>query len=124
MGLLQIKCTACRKGEPPASDSDVRLWLGQLPEWRLAEEVSPRRITRKFRFSGFADALLFTSQVGSLAESEGHHPEIVTAWGRVTVSWWTHAVKGLHLNDFVMAAKTDELYRPFAAARDGNDRPD
>ena len=60
-------------------------------------------------FPVFASALAFTNQVGALAEAEGHHPAILTEWGRVTVSWWTHAIRGLHRNDFIMAAKTDAL---------------
>jgi 4a-hydroxytetrahydrobiopterin dehydratase len=111
MGLSSLKCTACRRGEPPASEDEIREYLKQLGEWELLAGKSPPRIARTFRFAAFADALLFTTQVGSLAESEGHHPEMVIAWGRVTVSWWTHAIGGLHRNDFVMAAKTDELYR-------------
>ena len=64
----------------------------------------------RFTFGSFAEALAFTDAVGALAEAEGHHPAILTEWGRVTVTWWTHAIKGLHRNDFIMAARTDELY--------------
>ncbi|HSE95394.1 MAG TPA: 4a-hydroxytetrahydrobiopterin dehydratase, partial [Methylomirabilota bacterium] len=60
-------------------------------------------------FPTFVAALDFTNRVGALAEAEGHHPALLTEWGRVTVSWWTHAIRGLHRNDFVMAAKTDRL---------------
>ena len=63
-----------------------------------------------FRFSNFAEALTFTDKVGELAETEGHHPAILTEWGRVTVTWWTHKIRGLHRNDFIMAAKTDQIY--------------
>ena len=69
------------------------------------------RLVRTFRVRTFADALALTQRVGELAESEGHHPAILTEWGKVTVSWWTHAIRGLHRNDFLMAAKTDELAR-------------
>jgi 4a-hydroxytetrahydrobiopterin dehydratase len=128
MRLADMKCTACRGDEPGASEDDIRRWLAQLPEWKAAAGSGPRaaakRVTRTFRFRAFADALLFTSKVGALAESEGHHPEIVTAWGRVSVSWWTHAIGGLHLNDFVMAAKTDELYRGLVPERDEDEGPD
>jgi len=120
MELRRMKCVACRKGEPAAADDEISEYLGQLPDWRVAKQ----RITRTFRFSGFADALMFTTQVGSLAESEGHHPEIVTSWGRVVVSWWTHAIGALHRNDFIMAAKTDDVYRGFATGRDVEEGPD
>ena len=65
---------------------------------------------QEFKFKNFVQALEFTNQVGRLAEEECHHPALLTEWGRVTVTWWTHKIKGLHRNDFVMAAKTDELY--------------
>ena len=58
----------------------------------------------------FAEALEFTNDVGAIAEEEGHHPAILTEWGRVTVTWWTHKIRGLHRNDFIMAAKTDQIY--------------
>ena len=69
-----------------------------------------RRLERTFRFKNFRLALAFTDRVGELAESEAHHPQIVTEWGEVAVAWWTHAIRGLHRNDYVMAAKTDQLY--------------
>jgi 4a-hydroxytetrahydrobiopterin dehydratase len=71
-----------------------------------------KRLRRVFPVDDFAQALEFTKKVGQLAEEEGHHPALLTEWGRTTVTWWTHKIKGLHRNDFVMAAKTDELYQP------------
>ena len=67
------------------------------------------RVERVFTFNNFADALSFTNRVGALAEAEGHHPAILTEWGRVTVTLWTHKIRGLHRNDFIMAAKVDSL---------------
>ncbi len=68
-----------------------------------------KRLQRVYRFENFADALAFTARVGELAESERHHPALLTEWGRVRVTWFTKKIKGLHRNDFVMAAKTDRL---------------
>jgi 4a-hydroxytetrahydrobiopterin dehydratase len=73
------------------------------------EHKGIKRLERTFKFKDFAQALAFTNKVGELAESEGHHPAILTEWGKVTVAWWTHKIKGLHQNDFAMAAKTDRL---------------
>ena len=70
-----------------------------------------KRLERSFDFQDFAEALAFTNRVGQIAEEEGHHPDILTEWGKVTVSWWTHKIGGLHKNDFIMAAKTDSLYQ-------------
>jgi len=68
------------------------------------------RLRRIFKFKNFVEALNFTNKVGEIAETEGHHPMLITEWGRVTVVWWTHAIRGLHKNDFIMAAKTNDLY--------------
>jgi 4a-hydroxytetrahydrobiopterin dehydratase len=81
----------------------------QIPDWQLVERDGISRLERTFEFPTFTDALAFTNRVGALAEEEGHHPALLTEWGRVTVSWWTHKIRGLHRNDFIMAAKTDAL---------------
>ena len=81
----------------------------QIPDWQLVEVDGVKRLMREFRFVDFAQALAFTDAVGEIAEEEGHHPALLTEWGRVTVSWWTHKIRGLHRNDFIMAAKTDAL---------------
>ncbi len=83
----------------------------EVPEWRVIEKEGERVLTRSYHFPDFASALRFTEQVGSLAEAQNHHPAILTEWGKVTVTWWTHKIHGLHQNDFVMAAKTDEAYQ-------------
>lgn len=81
----------------------------QVPDWELVERDGIPRLERVLRFANFAEALAFTNRVGVLAEAQGHHPALLTEWGRVTVTWWTHKIHGLHRNDFVMAAKTDSL---------------
>ena len=78
--------------------------------WQLDERTEVPRLRRKFRFKGFQPAMEFTVAVGRIAEEQGHHPTIVTRWGSVTVEWWTHKIDGLHANDFIMAARTDEIY--------------
>jgi 4a-hydroxytetrahydrobiopterin dehydratase len=108
--LYQLKCTACRGDEPPVGDDEIPALHAQVPEWQLVERDGVKRLERAFKFKNFAQALEFTNRVGQAAEAEGHHPTIVTEWGRVTVTWWTHKIKGLHQNDFIMAARTDQLY--------------
>jgi 4a-hydroxytetrahydrobiopterin dehydratase len=81
-----------------------------VPDWHIVEHDGIGSLQRVFTFGSFAEALAFTDRVGALAQAEGHHPAILTEWGRVRVSWWTHALKGLHRNDFIMAARTDALY--------------
>ncbi|MDL1899012.1 4a-hydroxytetrahydrobiopterin dehydratase [Anaerolineae bacterium CFX7] len=107
--LAQMQCVAARADSPRATEEEIQTWLPQIPEWRIVERDGEPQLTRQYKFKNFADALKFTNQVGALAEAADHHPQLVTEWGAVTVRWWTHAVKGLHRNDFIMAAKTDQL---------------
>jgi 4a-hydroxytetrahydrobiopterin dehydratase len=107
--LISEKCTACRRDSPRVTEADIQELKPQIPEWTLTEVDGIPRLERVFRFSNFAQALNFCNRVGALAEDEGHHPAILTEWGKVTVSLWTHKIRGLHRNDFVMAAKVDTL---------------
>lgn len=76
----------------------------------MVTEADVRKLRHSFRFPDFAAALAFTDAVGAAAEESGHHPALLTEWGRVTVTWWTHKIRGLHRNDVIMAARTDVLY--------------
>ncbi|MBV6395500.1 MAG: putative pterin-4-alpha-carbinolamine dehydratase [Anaerolineales bacterium] len=107
--LAQFKCVACRGGEPALTEAEIAELHPQIPEWEIVSQNSILRLQRVFKFRNFIEAVAFTNKVALIAEKEDHHPLIVTEWGRVTVQWWTHVVKGLHKNDFIMAAKTDEL---------------
>lgn len=117
--LEHMVCEVCRVGAPQATASEMADWLPQIPEWKLIEREGVKRLERPFRFRDFADALRFTHAVGELAEAEGHHPALLTEWGRVTVTWWTHKIRGVHRNDFVMAKKTDRLYEAWASSTHG-----
>ena len=108
--LMQERCVACHKGSPRVTDEEMAELKPQIPEWNLVERDDIPRLERTYRFNDFVQALGFTNKVGALAEEEGHHPALLTEYGRVTVTWWTHKIRGLHRNDFIMAAKTDELY--------------
>ena len=112
--LTQMKCVACSKDVPTVTDAEIAQFQPQVAEWEILELDGIRRLRRIFTFDDFAQALEFTNKVGALAEEEGHHPALLTEWGGATVTWWTHKISGLHRNDFVMAAKTDVLYRPQA----------
>jgi 4a-hydroxytetrahydrobiopterin dehydratase len=109
--LREISCVACRSDAPTVTEAEIAELQPQVPEWELTEPEGIKKLSRVFRFDDFATALAFTNAVGELAEEEDHHPALLTEWGRVTVTWWTHKIRGLHRNDFVMAAKADELYR-------------
>ena len=118
--LAQMKCEACRAGAPLATEVEIAEFLPQLPGWEIVEREGIRRLERVFTFPNFAQALGFTNKVGALAEAEGHHPALLTEWGKVTVTWWTHKIKGLHRNDFIAAAKTDEALRSFQPGQAGS----
>ena len=110
MSLFDGKCIPCRKGDPTLTDAEVTELLPQIPEWELVEVEGIRRLQRVFKLKNYVEAVAFTNKLAMTAEKEDHHPLIVLEWGRVTVQWWTHVVQGLHQNDFVMAAKTNEIF--------------
>jgi 4a-hydroxytetrahydrobiopterin dehydratase len=106
-----MTCVACRRDAPAVTGAELVEFQRQVPDWEIVERDGIKRLRRIFSADDFAQALEFTKKVGELAENEGHHPALVTEWGRTTVTWWTHKIKGLHRNDFIMAAKTDQLYQ-------------
>ena len=110
MSLLEeSKCTACRADSPRVTDEELAELKPQIADWQIVERDGIPQLERTFRLKNFAEALEFTNKVGGSPSREGHHPAILTQWGSVTVTWWTHKIRGLHRNDFIMASKTDRL---------------
>jgi 4a-hydroxytetrahydrobiopterin dehydratase len=109
--LKELKCVPCRGDSLPLVADEIAAFKPQVSDWDVIEADGIPRLQRVFKFKNFALALAFTNQVGELAEAEDHHPALLTEWGKVTVTWWTHKIKGLHQNDFIMAARTDDLYK-------------
>ena len=110
--LKEQKCVLCRGGEPTVTAEELNAYHKQIPAWDVIEVDGVKRLQREFKFKNFAEALAFTNKVGAIAEKEEHHPLLKTEWGKVTVTWWTHKIHGLHRNDFIMAARSDDLYTP------------
>lgn len=108
--LVEATCEACRPDAKPVSAEEAKAFQAQVPDWDIIEVEGVSQLRRRFSFPDFEEALAFTDEVGALAEEEGHHPAILTEYGKVTVRWWTHAIGALHKNDFIMAAKVDELF--------------
>jgi 4a-hydroxytetrahydrobiopterin dehydratase len=108
-GLASERCEACRADAPQVTAREIEEFSRMIPEWKIVEREGVNRLERDFRFPDFWEALAFANCVAEAAEREGHHPEILTRWGGVTVTWWSHKIKGLHRNDFIMAAKTDAI---------------
>lgn len=112
MALADLPVTLCRKGTPALAASDCAEYLRELPQWTCVQENGVTMLQREFGFADFAAALAFTNAVAALAEAANHHPRLITEWGKVAVSWWTHTVNGLHHNDFIMAARCDRVFAP------------
>ena len=110
MKLAEMQTEMLKKDAKPLSDEEIVKLREEIPEWDLITKNNHNSIERKYKFKDFEQALMFTVRVGELAEKYNHHPAILTEWGQVTVTYWTHVIKGLHMNDFTMAAKTDDLY--------------
>tara|TARA_Y100000741_G_scaffold215097_2_gene163921 strand:+ start:446 stop:790 length:345 start_codon:yes stop_codon:yes gene_type:complete len=109
--LSQSSCEACKVDAPMLSEQEIQELAPQIPSWMIHEEEGIKRLICSFAFSSYEDSVNFTNKVAKLAEEEDHHPEIVLEWGNVTVSWWSHKIKGLHKNDFICASKTDNLFK-------------
>ncbi len=110
MPLAAERCEACHKGAPQVPEDEIPSLMRAVPDWELIEVDGVKRLQRVFRIKGWLPAVAFTNAIAGIADAEDHHPAIQTEWGKVTVTWWTHAIKGLHRNDFIMAAKTDERF--------------
>jgi 4a-hydroxytetrahydrobiopterin dehydratase len=108
--LAPQHCSPIKADTPRLDEGEISQLIAKLPGWRIFDQEGELRLEKIFKFKDFTEAILFTDQVAQVANAEDHHPAILTEWGKVTVTWWTHRIKGLHLNDFIMAAKTETLY--------------
>ena len=108
--LAKLHCSPIGAKTPRLNDHDVNQLKAKLSGWITYEKGSEPRLEKYYEFEDFRKALAFTNQVAQVANEEDHHPALLTEWGKVTVTWWTHKIKGLHQNDFIMAAKTEQLY--------------
>jgi 4a-hydroxytetrahydrobiopterin dehydratase len=112
INLAAGKCVACRAGEPTLTEAEMEDLLLHVQGWQVKEVEGMKRLEKVYKFKNFEQALEFTNKIGAAAEEENHHPLLITEWGRVTLNWWTHKIGGLHKNDFIMAAKSDEIFGP------------
>ena len=114
--LSKERCVPCSGGAPAVEGAERERLLADVPGWQVAEEGGVPRLHREFRFGDFKEALVFADRIGAAAEEQGHHPVLTVEWGKATVDWYTTAINNLHRNDFIMAARTGELYQ---TSRDG-----
>jgi len=109
--LAGMHCTAVSASTQRLNDDEINQYQAKLPDWEIFQKSDELRLEKVFQFKDFNQAVKFTNRVAEIANEEDHHPAILTEWGKVTVTWWTHKIRGLHLNDFIMAAKTDQLFK-------------
>ena len=108
--LSEQGCEACQADAPLISEDELRRLMPAIPDWQVVVVDGVMQLVREFSFKNFAQAIAFSNRVGELAEAENHHPSILTEWGKVTITWWSHKIRGLHKNDLIMAARTDQVY--------------
>lgn len=109
--LHQMKFKPLENNTSPMSDGEIEELHRQIPDWQIIDVEGIPRLKREFKLKNYAEALSLTNAISELAERYGHHPLIELTWGRAAVQWWTHDIPGLGVNDFIMAAKTDEIYK-------------
>ena len=107
--LSEKKCEACTIDAPLVNSVDYPDLLKDLEDWSIKEE-SINKLVKTYKFTNYADSVSFTTKIANLAEEEDHHPKIVLEWGAVKLEWWSHKIKGLHMNDFICAAKSDKIF--------------
>ena len=108
--LSEQSCDACKVGAPKVSDDELAALLKNIPDWNVEVRDNVMQLEKCFLFKKYVDSVAFTNRVAEVSELQGHHPAVLLEWGKVTVTWWSHKIKALHKNDFIMAAKTDQLY--------------
>ena len=108
--LKSQSCEACQIGAPKVSENELDELLLEIEEWTLIKEPI-KKLQKVFNFKNYKDSLNFSIKITKLADEEDQHPQIILEWGKVTVTWWSHKIEGLHHNDFICAAKTDQLFK-------------
>ena len=105
--LTERKCEACRADAPQATPEEIEEYMAQIPDWEIVEVGGVKQLQRVYKFKNFVQALEFADKVGEIAEQEDHHPSILVEYGKVILTWYTHKINGLHVNDFIKAARSD-----------------
>ena len=111
MELSKNSCEACREDAPALKEKEIEELLIKIPSWIIYEDEGIKKLICSFAFSNYQQSVDFNSKIANLAEKEDHHPDILLEWGKVTVTWWSHKINGLHMNDFICASKTDDIYK-------------
>jgi 4a-hydroxytetrahydrobiopterin dehydratase len=116
MKLENLTCEPCTKNAQPVSPDQLSEALQSLPQWEIKVFDNEPHLIRRFLFDNYATGLRFTIKVGEMADTHDHHPLIITAWGKVTIHWWTHTINNIHMNDLILAAKTESIYQELSGS--------
>jgi 4a-hydroxytetrahydrobiopterin dehydratase len=108
--LLEEQCVPCSGNEPQLTEDEIKQYWLETPMWQVEKVDGVKHLRRAFQFDSYLDGVHFAARVGELAEQQNHHPQMTIGYKKVTVDWWTHAIGGLHRNDFIMATKTDQAF--------------
>lgn len=108
--LSELNCTACNKSAKLLTLNEIEALLEEVPDWKVIVDDNIQKLTRQFETKNYQKSVTFTDAVAELAQTTNHHPQIILEYSSVTVVWWSHIIKGLHKNDFIMAAKTSSLF--------------
>jgi len=114
MSLNEKTCVPCQSGAPKLTDEQIIERLKEVSSWRVISEEEELKLFKKFDFVDFEETMYFVNKVAALAEKNGHHPVMLVEFRSLEIWWWTHKISGLHENDFIMAAKTDEILNTFS----------
>ncbi|PZC47127.1 MAG: 4a-hydroxytetrahydrobiopterin dehydratase [Chloroflexi bacterium] len=109
MSLLNKDCVKVKSNAPQLQEPDIKEFLKEIPNWIVSYETDPPHLVNQYTFTDFRSALTFVNQVGIESEKQDHHPKIILEWDLVTIEWWTHSIGRLHINDFIMAYRSDLL---------------
>lgn len=110
--LTQQQCEPCRGDATAASATEISQWLADIPDWQLIECDGIKQLYRRIKTANFVESIDLAQRIAQIAEANNHHPQLIVNWGSLEVYWWTHKLRGLHRNDFIMAAMTDEQLTP------------
>ena len=107
----KLSCEACDSNSSPLSPVEIESLMVSFTEWQLVEVDGIQQIQATFKTQNFENSVAFTNLLAQVSDHENHHPRIILEYSSVTVEWWSHSIKGLHKNDFIMAAKTEDIYQ-------------
>ena len=107
--LSEKTCSACEIGAPLVPHDQQIDLLKELDDW-IIDNSDISKLIKEFKFDNYEQSIRFTNLIANLAEAQDHHPKITLEWGKVNLEWWSHKIKGLHMNDFICAAKSDEIF--------------